>query len=286
MTTPIAPAFLQLMKRLAAALPLPRVRALHLPPFVDQPPGKDAEFCALELEDGSIGLSYVWLGSTFAALRENSAVRGIAGADPLAVARGYAQADHVTRTVGFAAINALSQHLFARAGYEPDATTDSVGLLAAQGSDHIGMVGLFPPLIERILATGARLTVAELKSELVQDNGRLRVTLDISELAACNKVISTSTILLNDTLDGVLGACSGASYFSVIGPGAGCLPDPLFARGVNTLGGTRIVDRDRFLDALAAGEAWRGSAQKYCIRRQDYPGVEVLMARAADRLRS
>lgn len=286
MNAPIATAFLQRMERLAAALPLPRVRTLHLPPYFDQLPGKDAEFCALELEDGSIGLSYVWLGGTFAALRENTAVRDIAGADPLSVARGYGQADAVARTVGFAAVNALSQHLFARAGYEPDATTDSVGLLAAEASDHVGMVGLFPPLIERILATGARLTVAELKPELAQENGRLRVTLDVRELAACNKVISTSTILLNDTLDSVLGACNGATYFSVIGPGAGCLPDPLFARGVSTIGGTRIVDRERFLAALAGGEAWRNSAQKYCIRRDGYPGFEVLIERAASRLRS
>ncbi len=267
-------------------LPLPRVRALHLPPFFDQLPGKDAEFCALELEDGSIGLSYVWLDGTFAALRENTAVRDIAGADPLSVARGYGQADAVARTVGFAGVNALSQHLFARAGYEPDATTDSVGLLAAESCDHVGMVGLFPPLVERILATGARLTVAELKPELAQENGRMRVTLDVRELAACNKVISTSTILLNDTLDNVLGACSGATYFSVIGPGAGCLPDPLFARGVSTIGGTRIVDRERFLAALAAGEAWRGAAQKYCIRRENYPGVAQLIDRAVGGLKS
>ena len=50
------------LERLAAAHRLPRVRALHLPP--DLPPGQPrGEFCALELQDGSLGLSYVLLRS-------------------------------------------------------------------------------------------------------------------------------------------------------------------------------------------------------------------------------
>jgi hypothetical protein len=56
------------LDRLGAAHTLPRVRALHLPP--DPPPGQPrGEFCALELQDGSLGLSYVLLDDTLARLR-------------------------------------------------------------------------------------------------------------------------------------------------------------------------------------------------------------------------
>ena len=41
-------------------LALPRVRALHLPPLPWNG-RKDGEFAALELDDGSLGLSYVCL---------------------------------------------------------------------------------------------------------------------------------------------------------------------------------------------------------------------------------
>ncbi|MBE0555417.1 MAG: hypothetical protein IH625_17185, partial [Rhodobacteraceae bacterium] len=50
--------YLAQLEAFAALGPLPRVRALHLPPgrYAQDNRG---EFCALELEDGSIGLSYV-----------------------------------------------------------------------------------------------------------------------------------------------------------------------------------------------------------------------------------
>ena len=48
--------YVALAERIAARLGSPRVRALHLPP-PQEAAAKDAEFCALELEDGSIGFS-------------------------------------------------------------------------------------------------------------------------------------------------------------------------------------------------------------------------------------
>lgn len=38
------------------------------------------------------------------------------------------------------------------------------------------MIGFFPPLVNRILDTGARLTVAELNPKLVCNDGRYRVS--------------------------------------------------------------------------------------------------------------
>jgi hypothetical protein len=55
-------------------------------------------------------------------------------------------------------------------------------------------------------------------------------------------VVSTSTLLLNDTLDRMLGHCRNARWFAMVGPSAGCLPDALFARGVTLIGGNWIDD--------------------------------------------
>jgi uncharacterized protein (DUF4213/DUF364 family) len=92
--------------------------------------------------------------------------------------------------------------------------------------------------------------------------------------------LSTTTLMLNDTLDAVVDACRGASALVLVGPGGGCLPDPLFARGVTGLGGTAIVDRDGFVTALARGEPWGTHARKYLIARDGYPGVAALVERA------
>jgi hypothetical protein len=58
--TAITAEFLHLVDRVAASIALPAVAAIHLLPATAT--GHSAGFCALELADGSIGLSYLWLG--------------------------------------------------------------------------------------------------------------------------------------------------------------------------------------------------------------------------------
>lgn len=267
------------LERYAARSVLPRVRALHLPP---KPiPGADnkGEFCALELEDGSLGLSYVLLGETLEQLRAQRDGYGLAGADALALARRYAQEEGTARTLGFAAANALTRCFFDRAAYVPEASADSIGQLDPQAGERIGMIGLFPPLVEPILKAGAELIVVELKTALAGDRERYRVTLDASELASCSKVVSTSTLLLNDTLDAMLAHCRQARWFAMVGPGAGCLPDALFARGVTLVGGSWVHDREGFLDALCRGDSTSRCTRKFAIAAAGYPGFERLLAR-------
>ncbi|QID17480.1 DUF364 domain-containing protein [Nitrogeniibacter mangrovi] len=267
---------LELLSPYAGALP--RVRALHLPP-VDKAQGKDGEFCAIELEDGALGLSYVLLDDTLRRLMAARGGLGVEGMDAFALARAFADGEGVHRTLGFAAINAISRHLFDRVGYVAPDSVDSVGGLDPQSGDHVGMIGFFCPLAERIVATGASLTVVELKAELEGARDGYVVTTDPSALRGCNKVLSTSTILLNDTLERMLADCAGAQRFAMIGPGAGCLPDPLFARGVTSFGGTWIEDRAAFVDALVTGEGWTRYARKSAITPADYPGWASLKTR-------
>jgi uncharacterized protein (DUF4213/DUF364 family) len=270
--------YLAQLERFAQRAPVPRVRALHLPP--EPAPGESrGEFCALELDDGSLGLSYVLLDDTLARLRELDPTLGLAGADALQLARRYVEGQGVQRTLGFAAANALSCCLYARAGWRPAASADSLGALDPQPGETIGMIGLFTPLLARVLASGAQLTVLELKAHLAGEHAGYRVTLDANELRHCDKVISTGTLVLNDTLDRMLALCERARWIALIGPSMGCLPDALFARGVTLLGGSWVIERDAYLDALRHGEVRAGLAQKVAITPAAYPGFEALLAR-------
>lgn len=273
----IAEDLIACLEQACAVRPTPRIRAFHLPP-ASLAGTKDGEFCALELEDGAIGLTYVLLDDTLRQLVEADHGAQLAGGDALALARRCTASEPVQRALGFAAVNALSQSVMRRSGFEPDWATDSIGLMDPQAGDHVGMIGLFPPLVERILAADATLTVVELNPALAGERDGYRVTLDGNELASCNKVLSTSTVLLNDTVDRMLAQCRNARYFAMIGPGAGCLPDPLFARGVTLLGGTRVTDPQGFRGALAAGVSWGRFTRKYTIRREQYPGLAALLA--------
>lgn len=275
----IASELIELLERFATHAPLPRVRALHLPrqECLDS---RSGEFCALELEGGTLGLAFVLLGDTWKRLAAGDGAGGLAGADAIAVARRYAGEDLVGRTLGMAAINALTRCVFDRVGYVAPPSADSIGELDPRGGDHVGMVGLFGPLLGRCTATGARVTVVELRGELAGEYDGYRVTLDAAELAGCNKVLCTSSVLLNGTADRVLGHCANATRLAMIGPGAGCLPDPLFARGVTLFGGSWVTDAAGVVDALRAGESWSGHARKVAIRRGEYPGLPGLARRA------
>jgi hypothetical protein len=273
----IAAELVAAVARLGERRRLPRVKALHLPPR-DADGTRAGEFCALELEGGALGLSFVLLGDTRARLRAGGGP-AVAGADPLDVARWFAERGGAERTVGCAAVNALSALLLEEAGFVPPAAEDTLGHLAPGPGDEVGMVGLFPPLVPRILATGARLTVVELRPELAGERDGWRVTLDPEALRRCGKVLSTSTVLQNDTLDALVARCARASAFAVVGPGAGCLPDPLFARGVTLVGGTWPVDRPALLEAIRTGAPWGGTARKFALTRAGYPGLEALLVR-------
>lgn len=298
----------QLQRRLGPAR-RPTVRALHLPPMPWNG-SKDGEFGALELDDGSLGLSYVLLDGTLQALggaaapstalapglaraaaadtaASGAAADGIAagvaprqarppgliGTDALDVARRWRDGRGAERAIGFAAVNALSRHILDRAGLVPPDATDSIGGLDPQPGEHIGMVGYFPPLVKQVIARGARLTVLELRADLAGAHAGFDITLDPRALRDCDKVLSTSTVLLNDTLDAVLAQCGRAKAFAMIGPGAGCLPDALFERGVSVVGGAWIEDAAGFIAALRSGQPWGRHARKFAWRRQGYPGL-------------
>ncbi|MCF8197770.1 MAG: DUF364 domain-containing protein [Sulfuritalea sp.] len=279
--------YLAQLETYAAHCMLPRVRALHLPPARAECGGPDnagkGEFCALELDDGSLGLSYVLLDDTLERLRDDVGRLELVGADALTLARRYASADFPAKTLGFAAANALTRSLFDRAGFRPDDSTDSIGQMDPTAGEQIGMIGLFRPLLSRVLQNGSKLTVVELKAELTGEAEGYRVTLDAGELANCSKVLSTSTLLLNDTLDRMLDACRNARWFAMVGPSAGCLPDALFARGVTLLGGNWVHDSAGFVDALKRGESTSAFSAKSALTRDNYPGFEQLLARACDR---
>jgi uncharacterized protein (DUF4213/DUF364 family) len=266
--------------RIEAALGPARVRRVALPPLLDAP-GKEGEFCAVQLEDGSVGLSFALLDGTLRALHARP---GLAGGTPAAaLVAGYAQGDGAQRALGLATINALTRRLYDRAGFAPDGSIDSFGSLDLSAGDRLGMVGHFSPLIRHARELGIPVVVLELRPDLVREEPGLVVTLDPRRLAGCNKIVSTSSVLLNDTFEQVAAHWRHAEAVAIVGPSAGCPPDALFASGVSAVGSAWIVDAQVFLARVEAGEKWGAASRKVTLTRQGYPGFERLLATAKGR---
>ena len=175
--------------------------------------------------------------------------------------------------VSLAAINAICQHVMRVAELKVDSATDSVGLLDINAGDKLGMVGLFPPLIDTVQKTGAELVVIEKKEDLIEEYPDLNITLDPKSLSTCNKILCTGTTVLNNTLDEILFHCSPEAFVSIIGPTAGYLPDPLFARGVDVVGGRIIKDGDLLMQLLSEGKKWGEATRKTCFQKKTYKSI-------------
>ncbi|NIX00505.1 MAG: hypothetical protein GWN13_20090, partial [Phycisphaerae bacterium] len=81
----------------------------------------------------------------------------------------------------------------------------------------------------------------------LQQDEAFEVTLSPERLKACNKIICTGTVLVNQTIDDLLPWFVNAEQISIVGPTVGCLPDPLFDRGITHLGGSVVLDKTRFI---------------------------------------
>ena len=134
------------------------------------------------------------------------------------------------------------------------------------------MVGFFYGLVERIREAKAELVVIEKNEQLIDQYPDLPITTDVARLNPCNKILCTSTTILNNSLDEVLAHVSPDAFVSIIGPTAGYFPDPLFARGVNVVGGRIVKDGQAFLQLLAEGERWGDATLRTCFQKEIYIG--------------
>lgn len=260
-------------------LALPVVAQVYVPdPRPD--PARNAEFGVVSLADGSAGLFYAWLGDSQAGLGTQFAKHSFTAMPAMELVRYYAGADDNTRSLGLAAINAVSQHVFRRSGFSLDTRTDSMAQLSFANGDRVGMIGFFPSLVERLCKRGIEVIVVEKKAHMVRHEGLLEVTLDGERLRSCNKILCTGATLINDSLDEMLGFCADAERLAMIGPTASCLPDVLFQRGVDVVGGALVKDLPELLARQAAGQSFGDSVAKYSIRKEDYPGLQELLAAA------
>lgn len=267
-------------RRIAAAVGAPAIARVVVPP-ADAGPEHHGSFCAVALADGSTGLAYVLERDSRRRLEALGAAA--VGGEAVAAIAGFAGDDPAARSLGLAALNALSRHLYDRAGHVPDLASSSMGSFALGGADRLGMVGYFPPLVERARAAGTPLTVLELKEELVVTEPGLTVTLDPGELTSCTHIVCTSTVLLNDTLEEIVELARGCKELVIIGPSAGFVPDPLFRRGVTAIGGAWVVDPPALLDRLARGERFGAASRKFSLRNDAaWPGLDELTRRATD----
>ena len=265
--------FRKMVNVLTTKFPLPPIADIFFPPFRRGGQPKDAHFMAISLEGGATGISFVLLPDE--KMEEYKALQPAAFTqkNPQEFALEFGNDNPVKEMISLASINAICQHVMRKTNFAVDYATDSLGLLSVAAGDRIGMVGLFSGMIKTIEKAGAELVIIEKKEKLIQKFPNLPITLDPRKLNRCNKILCTSTTVLNNTLDEILAHCSPDAFVSIIGPTAGYFPDPLFARGVDVVGGRVVKDGAQFLQILAERKRWGEATQRTCFQKATYAGM-------------
>jgi uncharacterized protein (DUF4213/DUF364 family) len=257
--------FRKMITGLTAKFAIPPIESVFLPPF--------CRVMAISLEGGATGISYVLVPD--ARMEEYTALQreDFSGRDPQDFALEFGGANPVAQMLGLASINAICQHVMRDTNFTLDSATDSLGLLSISAGDRVGMVGLFSRLIETVMKAGAELVVIERKEQSIRKYPDLPITQDVTELGTCNKVLSTSTTVLNNSLEEILASCSPDAFISIVGPTAGYFPDPLFALGVDVVGGRVVDNGEVLLQLLEERRRWGDATHRICFQRETYVSI-------------
>ncbi|MEE9910224.1 MAG: DUF364 domain-containing protein [Deltaproteobacteria bacterium] len=116
--------------------------------------------------------------------------------------------------------------------------------------EKVAMVGLFSPLVERIRATGAILTIIEKNPERLNI---LPVEDRQKALEECDIAIITATTLLNNTFEETIYALGSPRVAVLMGPSTPLAPDIFRDTPITQLGGAVVTDSARVLQIISEG---------------------------------
>jgi len=160
--------------------------------------------------------------------------------------------DFIERVIGVSAINALSQIVFEK---EPDRylveKRNLVDVVEVTREDTVVMVGHIKPFTPVFTSRARVLHILERSSH--REEGVLPDTACEQLLPEADIAVITGSALVNGTMDRLLELAGDARTVAIVGPTASCLPDPLFRRGADLVGGIRIRDADKAIRILSEG---------------------------------
>ena len=131
-------------------------------------------------------------------------------------------------------------------GDNQEATT----YLNLKPGEKVAMVGLFAPLVEKIRATGAILTVIEKnpqRLEVLSEEAKQKALKD------CDVAIITATTLLNNTFEETVGALGKPRSVALLGPSTPLLPEIFRDTSITHLGGVAVADSAKVLQIISEG---------------------------------
>ncbi len=230
---------------------LKRVYDLALPRLVGKKINKfrvGLNLMAVELDDGSIGVTYVLKKEIDHFCLALPYAGRLSGMPAWEVAGWALHGDNVIAVAaGLAVLNAVAE--FDNPEPEENYPADAAGAVEILPDDIVGVVGRIGPVIANLQDKVQRLVVFE-RGDLA-DGPVYPETYQPELLPECRVVFISSTSLINGTLENVLKYCTNARDVIMVGASTPLYPDAFAGTGVTVLSGTIWPSSNR--DAILTG---------------------------------
>ncbi|XRP97509.1 Rossmann-like domain-containing protein [Methanocaldococcus sp. 16A] len=173
--------------------------------------------------------------------------------------------DIVERTLGLAAINAVSQYYL---NFEANCRDATELVLNRNDIKKIAFIGNMMPVVNMLKKSGKfDIYVFERNPSLLCEDV-LSDSFEYRLLPEMDAVFISGTSLLNDTLDFVLDRAKNAKLKILVGPTAQSLPDLFKGFGITHIASTKIVNVDKallYLKFASSSMLFKEASKKYTI---------------------
>ena len=268
---------------IAGHLNLPAIAEVVLPEHMLSSSESDAKhdkFGLVVLEDGNAGFFYRLLNVQPERIEDYRAMAISATGLPItSMLDNLNSNDLFERALGFGVINAATAATFQRTGFMPPEKVQN----SSSEARRIGMIGYFREQARQLVASGNTVCVLEINEKIVDEVHQhqpagISASTNPASLSQCDVIFCTASTLINGTLDSLLDSLDNNIPIELVGPSAGCFPDPLFKRGISDIGGSLVTDIDTVIDRIRSGQPWRDSVRKYTLTKDSYPGIKKLIS--------
>ncbi len=219
-----------------------------------------AHLCAVKLSDGSFGISSTIEDSQIHCDRKH---RDFGDFTPLHITGKSVKELFETSKLSaiivmlrLACLNAISSSELSK--YKVLTNTDPYDLLEITPDTKLIIVGAFHSYIEKSLKKGCAFGVLEMNREALNPEHR-HLYIPAADYAkvipGADVVIITGLTLVNNTLENLLDVVGENTKVVVTGPSSSIIPDVLFQKKVDVIGGTKITRPEVLLDLVSQGAA-------------------------------
>ncbi|MHA1229934.1 MAG: Rossmann-like domain-containing protein [Candidatus Helarchaeota archaeon] len=184
----------------------------------------------------------------------------------------YARSEDINlKALGISCINAISNYIIFNLNYDVKFDKmDEIAGLTLNNKLKVGVIGAIKPIIRQFEKIGIK-TIYLKEDDLFKkqiDSENIKLVEDLNFINQVDYLFITGSSLVNESIDEILENSQNCTEVILIGPTAGCIPDPLFDKGLTRIAGMNIIDTERTYEIIinnGGTQAFKKYGRKYYI---------------------